>query len=171
MSLVIGSRMIPFSLPSVDGRNRGPMGGRPTAVVMWCNHCPYVQAWEARLNSIARENPTLDVFAINANDAELQPEDAFPQMVERSRRNAYAFTYLHDETQEVARAYGAERTPEVFLFDREGVLRYHGAIDENWEEEPVHGRYLRDAIEALHMGRDPDPEETPPVGCTIKWRA
>jgi hypothetical protein len=92
-------------------------------------------------------------------------------MVERANEQGFAFAYVRDDGQEVARAYGGVRTPEVFLFDESGTLRYHGAIDDNQDVEGVSADYLREAIAALRDGRDVDPDDTAPVGCTIKWRA
>ena len=171
MTLVLGSTLVPFSLPGVDGSEHGPTEGRPTAVVMWCNHCPYVQAWEQRMIEIARDHPQLDVIAVAANDAERYPQDGFDAMRERARAHDYPFPYVHDATQEVARAYGGERTPEVFLFDESGTLRYRGAIDDSHEPGGVTRQYLRDALAALARGEAPKIESTPAVGCTIKWRA
>ena len=98
------------------------------------------------------------------------PEDGPDAMRQRARDRDYAFAYVHDASQEVARAYGAERTPEVFLFDSGGRLAYHGAIDDAWEEENVTAHYLTDAIELIRHGGLVQPAETPPVGCSIKWR-
>jgi peroxiredoxin len=92
-------------------------------------------------------------------------------MQQRAQEKGFPFPYLFDETQEVARAYGAERTPEVFLFDEQGVLRYHGAIDDNFEQpEAVQQPYLRAALDAILAGQQPPTTATPPVGCTIKWK-
>ena len=111
------------------------------------------------------------LIAINANDAVKYPEDSFEKMKERVKEKHFNFPYLRDETQEVARAYGAERTPEVFLFDKAGTLRYHGVIDDNYDDPAaVKVKYLRDAIDAVLSGKQPPTAETKPVGCTIKWK-
>jgi len=170
MTLQPGSALVPFSLPGVDGADHGPREGRLTAVVMWCNHCPYVQAWEDRLCAIARDHPQLDVIAVAANDAERYPQDGFAAMRERALAKDYPFAYVHDASQEVARAYGGERTPEVFLFDESGTLRYHGAIDDSHDPAGVTRQHLRDAVAALARGEAPEVATTPPVGCSIKWR-
>jgi hypothetical protein len=91
-------------------------------------------------------------------------------MQKRSQEHAFAFDYLYDEPQAVARALESERTPEVFVYDRERRLRYHGAIDDSRDETGVSQRYLRDALDAVLAGDDPAVTETPPVGCTVKWR-
>jgi hypothetical protein len=110
------------------------------------------------------------LFAINSNDAENYPEDSFEKMKERAEQRGFNFDYLHDEDQSAVRAYGAERTPEVFLFDRERKLVYHGAIDDSRDERAVTRHYLRQALDALLAGDEPPVAETPPVGCSVKWR-
>jgi hypothetical protein len=111
------------------------------------------------------------LVAINSNDAEKYPSDSFDAMRERAREKGFNFPYLYDETQEVARALSSERTPEVFLFDGDRRLVYHGAIDDSRDEDAVSQPYLRDALDALLEGREPPVTETPPVGCTVKWRS
>lgn len=111
------------------------------------------------------------LVAINSNDAERYPADSFEAMKQHASEQGFPFAYLYDADQSVARAYGPERTPEVFLFDSERRLVYHGAIDDSRDEDAVSESYLRDAIDAVLEGRDPERSDTPPVGCSIKWRA
>jgi thiol-disulfide isomerase/thioredoxin len=174
VSLAIGQRGPDFALPTTSGERvslAGLPADVPVAVTFWCNHCPYVRAWEDRLDAVARDYAgRLAVVAINANDPTRYPTDSFEDMVQRAKHKGYAFPYAHDESQEVARAYGAQRTPEVFLLDRARRLAYHGAIDDSTEPDQVGASYLRDAFEAVLAGGAPAPAETPPVGCTIKWR-
>jgi hypothetical protein len=92
-------------------------------------------------------------------------------MQQRAEQQGFNFDYLYDEAQSALRAYGAERTPEVFLFDSDRKLVYHGAIDDSRDETQVSERYLRDAIETVLAGQEPAVSETPPVGCTVKWRS
>ena len=141
-------------------------------VVFSCNHCPYVLAWEDRLNDIAREYAPrgLSVVAICANDAAKYPADSFPEMERHAAEKGFVFAYAQDESQEVARAYGATRTPEVFLLDGDRRLVYHGAIDDSRNPDAVRSPYLRDALEALLEGGAAPLADTAPVGCTIKWR-
>jgi len=175
-NLKTGDRAIPFRLPGVDGRQHAldDYADRDAVVVIFsCNHCPYVRAWEDRMVAIQRDYAPRGVqfLVISSNDPEQYPEDSFDRMKERAQEKGYNFPYLYDETQEVARAYGAERTPEVFVFDRDRRLRYHGAIDDNYEDpNRVRRHYLREALDAVLAGRQPEVAETPPVGCTIKWR-
>jgi peroxiredoxin len=175
-NLKTGDRIIDFNLPGVDGKDYSPADfsdAKAVALFFSCNHCPYVQAWEDRLISIQADYTEVEVrlVAINSNDDVKYPDDSFKRMVERHRSKGMNFPYLRDESQETARKYGAERTPEFFLFDSEGVLRYHGAPDDNcYEPENVKRQYLRDALDAVLAGEEPNPAATPPVGCTIKWK-
>jgi len=176
MPLAIDSDLIPFALPGTDGathRTEEFAGAPVFGVIFHCNHCPYAQAWEDRLIAAQRDYAARGVrfVLINANDPAKYPADDFTHMRSRAEEKAYPFPYLFDETEETARAYGATRTPEVFLFDDRGVLRYHGAPDDNYEDPAaVQHHYLRDAIDALLGGRMPATAQTKPVGCTIKWR-
>jgi len=164
-----------FELEGVDGRTHSLADYADAdllVLVQSCNHCPYVQAWEDRMSAIQRDYADRGVrlVAVNSNDAQAYPEDSFEEMRSRATRRGFAFDYLYDPSQGVAQALGAERTPEVFLFDRDRRLRYHGAIDDSRDEAGVTTHYLRDALEAVLAGREPPVAETPPVGCTVKWR-
>lgn len=176
MPLARESTLLPFALPGTDGRTYRPEDfaeAKVFGVIFSCNHCPYVRAWEDRLIQIQRDYMDRGVrfVLISANDPAKYPDDSFPQMQRRAQEKAYPFPYLFDESQEVARAYGATRTPEIFLFDARRVLRYHGAPDDNFEDPAaVRRHYLRDALEALLSDQTPPEAETRPVGCTIKWR-
>jgi peroxiredoxin len=174
--LKIGDKAIPFALPGVDDREHALADyadKEVVAVVFSCNHCPYVLAWEDRMIQVQADyaDQGVQLIAIGANDAEKYPADGFPKMKERAQAKGFNFPYLHDETQEVARFYGAERTPEFFVFDKGGVLRYHGALDDNYDNlNGVKSQYVRDALDAVLAGDAPAVAETPPVGCTIKWK-
>jgi peroxiredoxin len=175
MSIPLGSEAPQFDLPGVDGRNHSLdsyAGAEALVLVQSCNHCPYVQAWEGRLSAIARDyaHRGVRVVAVNSNDSESHPEDSFEEMQKRASEQAFSFDYLYDEPQAVARELEAERTPEVFLYDRERRLVYHGAIDDDRDETAVTQRYLRDALDSVLSGREPAVAETPPVGCTVKWK-
>ena len=110
------------------------------------------------------------LVAVNSNDPDRYPEDSFEEMGRRAQREDFNFDYLWDEDQSLVRALGAERTPEVFLFDGERRLIYHGAIDDSRDDTAVTQHYLRDALDAVLDGRDPPVAETPPSGCSVKWR-
>jgi peroxiredoxin len=169
--LKLGEPAPPFSLPGVDGETHSlaDYEGMPVAVVFSCVHCPYVVAWEDRLNAIARDyEGRAALVAINSND---HMGDTFEHMVERARAKSFAFPFLRDESQEVANAYQPARTPEVFLLDRNHRLVYHGAPDSSHQDAAGADPYLRDALDALLAGNEFPVAETPAVGCTIKWRA
>ncbi|MDQ3875635.1 MAG: thioredoxin family protein [Actinomycetota bacterium] len=175
MTLSLGAHPPPFELPGVDGRNHAldDYADAPALAVIWsCNHCPYVQAWEGRMIELQRDygDRGVRLVAVSSNDADRYPADSFEAMQERARERGFNFDYLFDGDQAVARAYGPERTPEVFLFDRDRRLVYHGAIDDSYDEERVARHHLRDALDAVLAGRQPPVAETPPVGCTVKWR-
>ena len=175
MTLALAAQAPAFSLPGVDGRTHALDDYADAAalvLIQTCNHCPYAQAWEGRIDAVQRAyaDRGVSVVAISSNDAEAHPEDSFEEMVARAERQRLSFDYLYDEDQSVARALGSERTPEVFLFDAGRRLAYHGAVDDNRDETAVTVRYLEDALEAVLDGRTPDPADTPPVGCTVKWR-
>jgi peroxiredoxin len=141
-------------------------------VLFTCNHCPYAQAWEDRLIRVARDYDDKGVgfVAISSNAPEQYPADSPEAMRQRADEKNFPFPYLFDGSQVVARAYGAERTPEVFVFDKEGQLRYHGAPDDNYEQAQMTTPYLRNALDAILAGDKVPVAETPPVGCTIKWK-
>jgi peroxiredoxin len=174
--LKIGDKAIPFALPGVDDREHSlaDYADKELSVVVFsCNHCPYVLAWEDRIIQIQADyaDKGVQLIAICANDAQKYPTDSFPSMQTHAQEKGFNFPYLHDETQEVARFYGAKRTPEFFVFDKRGVLRYHGALDDNYYDPRAVGKqYLRDALDAVLAGQAPTTAETPPVGCTMKWK-
>ncbi len=173
MTIALATEAPIFDLPGIDGRQHslGDYADKPALAVVWsCNHCPYVQAWEGRMIELQREfgDRGFGLVAISSNDADAYPEDSFDAMKARAEEQGFNFDYLYDEDQSVLNAYGAERTPEVFLFDGDRTLVYHGAIDDSREEDEVTERYLRDAIEAVLAGEEPSVSDTPPVGCTVK---
>jgi peroxiredoxin len=173
----IGDRAPRFELPDVDGTLHALGGNGPGAeatVVYWtCNHCPYALAWHERMLAVARDYGERGVrlLAINSNDAERYPRDSREAMRERvEQEGGWPHPFLHDESQEVARAFGAERTPEVFVFDRDLRLRYRGAPDADYEQPDENAAWLREALDAVLAGAEPPRAETPAVGCTIKWK-
>jgi peroxiredoxin len=175
MSLAIGDHVPPFALRGVDGREHALdsyAGADVLVLVQSCNHCPYVQAWEGRMKAIQADYSDRGVrlVALNSNDADRYPEDSFEEMRERAGQQGFNFDYLHDADQSVVRALGAERTPEVFVFDRDRRLAYHGAIDDSRDERAVGSHYLRDALDAVLGGREPAVTQTPASGCSVKWR-
>jgi peroxiredoxin len=175
-SLHIGDSAIPFALPGVDGKTHAfsdARGSKATVVIFTCNHCPYARAWEDRFVSIQNDfrDQGVRLIAINANDAEKYPDDNFEAMRERATERNFSFPYLRDDSQEIARAYGAERTPEVFIFNGDDILQYHGTVDDNPEDpDAVKIPYLRAALDSILNRRRIAILQTTPVGCTIKWK-
>ena len=170
----IGDRAPSFALPDTNGISHDLDGAPATVVVFTCNHCPYALAWHERIIEVARDyaGRGVRVLAINPNDAERYPRDSAPEMRARVERDEFdGVPYLRDESQEVARSYDARTTPDVFVLDGDGILRYRGAPDFDHDDPSQNAAWLRGALDAVLDGRAPDPAETAPVGCSIKWRA
>jgi peroxiredoxin len=174
--LPLGSAAPDFSLPGVDGKtySLSAFKDKPILVVaFWCNHCPYVQAWEDRTVAVQKDfaGKGVQFVAINANDEESYPEDDFAHMVERSKRKGYNFPYLRDESQKSAEAYGAVCTPDFFVFDSTRKLRYRGKLDDSKDPKDVKKQVMREVLDALASRKDPPVAFVPPMGCSIKWKA
>lgn len=171
----LGTTCPDFTLPGVDGRlwSRDDFHCPALLVVVMCNHCPYVQAIDDRLNDLARAFAgRCAVVGINANDAVAYPEDSFESMRARAQAKGYAFPYLWDEEQAVARALGAVCTPDFFLFDSHRRLAYRGRLDDHWKDPArVTRQELWEAIEGVLAGHDPLEVQHPSLGCSIKWRS
>lgn len=143
-------------------------------VMFICRHCPYVVHVEQEIARIGRDytNTGLGIIAISSNDAQSYPDDAPPRLKEMAERLALTFPFCCDDTQEVAKAYRALCTPDFFLFDRQRRLVYRGQLDDSrpGNNRPVTGRDLRAAIDAALSGKPVNPDQTPSIGCGIKWR-
>ena len=174
-TLQIGEPAPEFDLPGVDGRSyslAGLSGCEVLVVVFSCNHCPYVVGSEDRINKFHADYASRGVglVAINSNETVQHPTDSFEHMVDRARDRGFRFPYVRDETQQIARAYGALRTPHFFVFDRSRRLCYTGRMDDNPREPGRETtRELRDAVDAILAGRKPAVELTNPIGCNVKW--
>jgi peroxiredoxin len=164
-------------LKNIDGQMlslAGIAGKKGTLVIFSCNHCPFVKAWQKRMVALGKEGVEkgIGVVFVNSNDAEQIPEDSLEKMKALSEQEKYSFPYVMDEKSSVAVAFGAARTPEAFLFDADGKLVYHGAIDDNpHEPDKVQHSYLKDAVAAMLAGKEIGNAETKSVGCTIKFHA
>jgi len=169
--LKLGDSAPPFELPGIDGRTHSlaDYDGMPVAVVFSCVHCPYVVAWEDRINEVARDyDGRAGLVAINSND---HAGDGIESMAARAQEKSFVFPFLRDESQAVADAYQPARTPEVFLFGSDRRLVYHGAPDSSHNDPAGATPHLRQALDAVLAGEAPAVQETPAVGCTIKWRS
>jgi len=168
--IAIGELAPAFELPDTDGDAQALL--TPAVVIFTCNHCPYALAWHDRLMEVARDYADVHFYAINPNDAERYPRDSFEAMQERvSADGGWPAPYLRDEDQSVARAFGAKTTPNVFVVGRDGTLAYRGAPDADHQDPSQGAAWLRGAVDAVLADRRPDPAETEPVGCSVKWKA
>lgn len=175
--LPLGTTMPAFSLTNaVDNRvvtDRDVPGFAGTLVMFICNHCPFVKHVMPELGRVARDYQPkgLGVVAINANDGEKYPQDAPPEMKQLVAQEKWAFPFLFDETQAVAKAFHAACTPDFFVFDKGGKLFYRGQLDDSRPSitVPVTGSDLRSAIDAMLAGRPAPTEQKPSIGCNIKW--
>ena len=171
----LGDTVPAFSLPDTDGTEHAvPAEPAPPATVLLvtCNHCPYVIAWNPRLRAVADDYAARGVrfLAINPNDAERYPADSLDAMRRFARDQDWPMPYLHDQAQDVARALGAERAPHVYVLDGEQRLAYRGAPDGDQQDPSQDARWLRDALDAVLAGSEPERAETPARGCSVKWR-
>lgn len=166
-----------FNLPGVDGKRytlASVEGDRGLLVMFICNHCPYVKAIRDRIVRDVRELRThgIGAIAIMSNDPADYPEDSFDNMVRIAREHDFPFPYVWDETQQVAKAYGAVCTPDFFGFNNRLELQYRGRLDASRKEAaPVDARrdLFEGMLQVVKTGRGPD-DQIPSIGCSIKWR-
>jgi len=173
----LGMHAPEFRLPGVDGHNwsiHECAGDHGLLVVFICNHCPYVKAAIERIVRDARELDEygIGVVAINSNDTNAYPEDSFENMRHFAKTHDFPFPYLYDETQDVARAYGAACTPDFFGFNRTLQLQYRGRLDSSRKEAapPNAPRELFEAMKLIAKTGQGPAEQIPSIGCSIKWR-
>ena len=173
--LHIGSKAHSFTLQGVDGNVyslRDYDDKDVMCIIFSCNHCPYVKAVEDRINNIAKKysDSSFVLICINSNDDTVYPEDSFEEMKKRSAEKGFVFPYLRDDSQTTAMSYDAVCTPDIYLYDKERVLKYRGRIDDNWKDEAaVKNKDLERAIDLLLAGKEIDFEMVPSMGCSIKW--
>jgi peroxiredoxin len=177
---LVGKEAPAFSLKNIDGKTVALTDfskEKGAIVVFTCNHCPYSKMYEDRIVALDAKfkSQGFPVVAINPNDPKAYPEDSFDQMKKRAKKKGFTFPYLVDDTQGIAKAYGATRTPHVYLLQNTNgkmVVRYVGAIDDNAESaDGVGTKFLEDAIAKVAADQVPDPNHTKAVGCGIKWKA
>ena len=175
--LPLGTKAPPFVLmDTVSGLNvslnrlKGEIG---TVIMFICNHCPFVIHINSEIVKMAKEyqEKGISFIAISSNDIVKYPQDAPHLMKQKAKEAGYSFPYLYDETQEVAKAYHAACTPDFYLFDKSLSLVYRGQLDDSRPRNDiaVTGKDLREAIEALLVGREVNPNQKPSIGCSIKW--
>ncbi|MCX8112083.1 MAG: thioredoxin family protein [Bacteroidia bacterium] len=175
-NIPIGTALPPFKLPTVCGEwvDSSALSGKPLVVVFTCGHCPYVQAIEERMLKLAAAYIPRGIqwLGIASNDPHLYPEEDSPEaLCRRTREKGYPFPILYDETQAVAKAFGAVCTPEFFAYDSQHRLYYHGRLDDNWKEpNAVKREELKEALESLLSGRPAPSPQFPSMGCSIKWK-
>jgi len=175
----VGDFASDFALPNVDGKTvsmKDFSSAKGFIVTFTCNTCPYAKLYENRIIELDKKfrSKGYPVIAINPNDVGQKPEDGMEEMIKRSNEKGYTFPYLRDDSQEVAKKYGATKTPHIYLLNKEGNgfrVEYIGAIDDSPREEAdVRERYVEDAIMALLVGKKPEITEKRAIGCTIKWK-
>ena len=171
-----GDKATDFKLKSVDGKMYSMADYKDAKgfiVVFTCNHCPFAVKYEDRIIDLAKkyESKGYILLAINPNDPEAQPLDSYDLMKVRAKEKGFTFPYLFDEGQKIYPQYGATKTPHVFLLDKNLVVKYIGAIDDNVEDaSAVKVKYLENAIAALDKNQTPSPETTKAIGCSIKTK-
>ncbi len=176
ITIPLGTKMPDFKLKDPDGKiyeGSKLFGPKGLLAAFTCNHCPYAIAVWPRLIQLANDVKSLGINAagINPNIHPNYPEDAPPKMKEEIKKRGISFPYLIDESQDVARAFQAQCTPDFYLFDANQKLVYHGRFDDNWQDESkVKSRELKAAIENLVSGKPIDAKQRPSMGCSIKWR-
>jgi peroxiredoxin len=172
--LTVGDEAPLFELPDTDGAvvRLEPKEHAATVVVFTANSCPFARAWHDRIQAVVRDYADRDVAVLQliSNDEADHPEDSVEAMKRRVDAGELAGPFLRDEEQSAAQAYGATATPEVFVLDREGVVRYHGAPDGNHDDLAENARYLREALDDVLAGREVSRPTTSPAGCSMKWR-
>jgi len=176
-ALQVGATAPAFELKNIDGNMlslAGAAGEKGTLVVFTCNHCPFAIAYEDRLIALANEFQAQGIkfVAVSSNDPQIQPKDGFAEMQQRAKEKSLPYPYLINEDGSIAKAYGAARTPETFLLDKDMKVVYTGRIDDNTEVKDVKVHDLHNALTKLVQGKpeEIDPKSTAAFGCTIKFR-
>lgn len=172
----VGDTAADFKLKNVDGKKLSLADikdAKGYIVVFTCNSCPYAVAYEDRIIALHQKYAAqgYPVVAINSNDKDVKPDDSYDKMKQRAKDKAFPFAYIYDETQEVAKTFGALKTPHVYVLDKNRMVRYIGAIDDNSEDAAaVKEKYAENALDALLAGKEVAVKETKAIGCGIKWK-
>ena len=170
----LGSDAPAFNLPDTEGNHISikNFDSETLVVIFTCNHCPYAKAVEDRLVTLAKNyKGRTDFVLISSNDIENYPADSPEKMAEKAKEKNYPFPYLFDETQEVAKAYSAVCTPDIFLYNKQRKLEYRGRLDDNWQQpHNVKREDLKMAIDTVLSGNEIGFNQIPSIGCNIKWK-
>ena len=170
----LGSDAPSFNLPDTNGNNISLdyFEAETLVVIFTCNHCPYAKAVEDRLVNLGNDyKGRTDFVLISSNDIENYPADSPEKMAEKAKDKKYPFPYLFDETQEIAKAYSAVCTPDIFLYNKDRKLEYRGRLDDNWQNpQSVTREELKMAIDAILSGSKIEFDQIPSMGCNIKWK-
>ena len=172
----VGDTAMDFKLKNIDGKMvslKDYSDAKGYVVIFTCNECPYAIANEDRIIALHKKYASkgYPVVAINSNDVNKSSGDSFEKMQERAKSKGFGFAYLYDESQEIAKAYGATKTPHVFLLDKNRVVKYIGAIDDSAKDEKnTKEKFLENAIDALMKGKKIEKDNTKAIGCGIKWK-
>ncbi len=174
-----GDKAIDFNLKNIDGKMvslKDYKSAKGFIVIFTCNHCPYAKAYEDRIIELDKKYKAkgYPVIAINPNDPEAYPADSFDKMKERASEKGFTFPYLLDESQDIAKTYGALKTPHVYVLEKKGkelTVKYTGAIDDNYQDESaVQEKYVENAVNNLLNNKDIAVTTTKAIGCGIKWK-
>jgi len=176
----VGDEVSDFRLKNVDGKYvslANYSDAKGFIVVFTCNGCPYAKAYQDRIITLDKKYKSkgFPVIAINPNDPSVEPGDSYDEMVKRSKEKGYTFPYLFDEKHEIFREFGATNTPHVYLLKKETggrlIVKYIGAVDDNYQDATaVQKPYLENAINAVISGKDPEPNVTKAIGCSVKTK-
>lgn len=175
----IGDKAMDFKLKNVDGKMVSPgefKEAKGFIIIFTCNHCPFSVAYEDRIIDLHKkyERHGYPVLAINPNDDQIAPDDSFENMIVRAGEKKFPFFYLHDKTQDIARTYGALKTPHVFIVAKKGndmIVEYIGAIDDNTDDASlVKNKYVENAMSDLMAGNPVKVSVTKAIGCSVKYR-
>lgn len=175
----VGDKASDFSLKNIDGKNVALAdfkSAKGVILIFTCNHCPFSVAYEDRIVALDKQYASkgYPVVAVNPNDAVAYPDDSYNNMITRAKQKGFTFPYLVDESQAIARTYGAAKTPHVFVLQKSGadfVVKYIGAIDDNTNEpSAVKQKYVEDAVNSLLKGEEVKTTFTKAIGCGVKWK-
>jgi len=172
----LNSAIIDFKLKSTDGKYYSLEDfnkNKVIVIIFMCNHCPYVLAVINRLIKLQNyfKDKYVQFIGISPNDVQSYPEDSYENMIKFYKTHKMNFPYLYDETQEIAKKYDAVCTPDIYVYDNNRVLKYRGRIDDNWQNEnEVKNEELRNAINLILDSKEPDENQFPSMGCSIKWK-